>query len=80
MYLLPVCVTVYDPWANPEVARHEYGLEIKNKLPEARYDAIVLAVAHQEFAGLKTDRLTSEKHVVFDVKGFWEKDRVDARL
>lgn len=27
-----VCVTVYDPWANPEVARHEYGLEIKNKL------------------------------------------------
>ena len=75
-----VCVTVYDPWANPEVARHEYGLEIKNKLPEARYDAIVLAVAHQEFAGLKTDRLTSEKHVVFDVKGFWEKDRVDARL
>lgn len=75
-----VCVTVYDPWANPEVARHEYGLEIKNKLPEARYDAIVLAVAHQEFAGLKIDRLTSEKHVVFDVKGFWEKDRVDARL
>ena len=75
-----VCVTVYDPWANPEVARHEYGLEIKNKLPEARYDAIVLAVAHQEFSGLKTDRLTSEKHVVFDVKGFWEKDRVDARL
>ena len=51
-----------------------------NKLPEARYDAIVLAVAHQEFSGLKTDRLTSEKHVVFDVKGFWEKDRVDARL
>ncbi len=49
-------------------------------MPEARYDAIVLAVAHQEFAGLKTDRLTSEKHVVFDVKGFWEKDRVDARL
>ena len=65
-----VCVTVYDPWANPEVARHEYGLEIKNKLPEARYDAIVLAVAHQEFAGLKTDRLTSEKHVVLMSKVF----------
>lgn len=49
-------------------------------MPQDRYDAIMLAVAHQEFADLKLDRLTSEKHVVFDVKGFWEKDRVDARL
>lgn len=75
-----VCVTVYDPWVNPEVAWHEYRLEINNILPQDRYDAIMLAVAHQEFADLKLDRLTSEKHVVFDVKGFWEKDRVDARL
>ena len=75
-----VCVTVYDPWVNPEVAWHEYRLEINNILPQDRYDAIMLAVAHQEFADLKLDRLTSETHVVFDVKGFWEKDRVDARL
>lgn len=75
-----VCITVYDPWANPEVARREYDLKVNNVLPEDNYDAIVLAVAHQEFADLKIDRLLNEKHVVFDVKGFWKKDQVDGRL
>lgn len=42
-------VTIYDPWANPEEVEHEYGLEIKCKLPEGKFDAVVLAVSHKEF-------------------------------
>ena len=42
-------VTVYDPWANPEEVKHEYGLEILTKMPEGKFDAIVVAVAHREF-------------------------------
>lgn len=42
-------ITIYDPWANPEDVKHEYGLEIKTNLPEGKFDAIVLAVKHKEF-------------------------------
>lgn len=73
-------VTVYDPWADPEVAQVEYGFEVKNSLPEGKYDAVVLAVAHDEFSGLDIRKLTSEKAVVFDVKGFLDKAKVDGRL
>ncbi|MFR3215680.1 MAG: nucleotide sugar dehydrogenase [Dysgonomonas mossii] len=42
-------VTIYDPWANPEEVEHEYGLEIETKLPNGKFDAVVLAVSHKEF-------------------------------
>jgi len=42
-------ITIYDPWAIPEEVRHEYGLDIITKMPESKFDAIVLAVAHKEF-------------------------------
>jgi UDP-N-acetyl-D-galactosamine dehydrogenase len=45
-------VTIYDPWANPEEVKHEYGLDILTKLPEGKFDAVVKAVAHQEFSGI----------------------------
>lgn len=73
-------VTVYDPWADPEVVRREYKLEVKNTLPEGKYDAVVLAVAHDYFVGLNVQSLLKEKYVIFDVKGFWSKDKVDGRL
>lgn len=73
-------VAVYDPWADPQVTRKEYGLEVKTTLPEGKYDAIVLAVAHDQFSGLDTGKLTREKCVVFDVKGFLDKAKVDGRL
>lgn len=75
-----VCVTIYDPWVNPEIARKEYGLQVENVLPEEQFDAVVLAVAHRQFTGLDTEKLTSEKRVVFDVKGFLAKEKVDGRL
>ncbi|MDL2303391.1 nucleotide sugar dehydrogenase [Dysgonomonas sp. OttesenSCG-928-D17] len=45
-------VTIYDPWANPEEVKHEYGLDILTELPEGKFDAVVLAVNHAEFEGL----------------------------
>ena len=42
-------VSVYDPWANPQEVKHEYGLSILSDLPEEQFDAVVFAVAHKEF-------------------------------
>src|SRR5690606_14037551 len=43
-------VDVYDPWADPAEARHEYGIELVERPEPGHYDAIVIAVAHREFA------------------------------
>lgn len=73
-------VAIYDPWANPEIARKEYGLEIKQEIPENKFDSLILAVAHQEFVGLDIESLTKPKRVIFDVKGCLAKEIVDGRL
>lgn len=62
-------VDVYDPWAKPEEVFHEYGInKIYDKLPENKYNSIVLAVAHDEFKLLNIKSLKTENAVVFDVK------------
>jgi UDP-N-acetyl-D-glucosamine/UDP-N-acetyl-D-galactosamine dehydrogenase len=77
-------VDVYDPWADAEQARHEYGLELLSELPESdSYDAIVVAVGHNQFHDLGISRvrgLASGKAVVYDIKGVFPKELVDARL
>ena len=73
-------LTVYDPWANADIVRHEYGIEVVNELPEGKADAVILAVAHEKFQGLDVESLAKEKHVIFDVKGFLKKEIVDGRL
>lgn len=75
-----VNVTVYDPWANPLIVEHEYGITISNELPDRKYDATILAVAHKEFEHLDVSDLLKERSVVFDVKGFLKRDIVDGRL
>lgn len=64
-----VNLTIYDPLANPEEVKHEYGLETVNKLPQDKFEAIVLTVAHREFLDLDLQDLKSESAVVYDVKG-----------
>lgn len=74
-------ITIYDPWANPAIAKHEYGVEITNELPaEGDFDTAILAVAHREFTGIDLKPLLKDNHVVFDVKGFLPRADVDARL
>lgn len=73
-------VTIYDPWANPEIVRREYGVEVTNQLPSEKYDAVILAVAHKEFEKLSVRDLTTDKGVVYDVKGFLKSNECDAKL
>lgn len=75
-----VNITVYDPWANPAIAKHEYGIEVTNELPTAKFDTLIMGVAHNEFKELDVTNFVKENHVIFDVKGTLPKDIVDARL
>jgi UDP-N-acetyl-D-galactosamine dehydrogenase len=77
-------VDIHDSWADPATTRHEYGLELLPRLPERdNYDAIVLAVAHDEYRDLGIDavrRLGRDGAVVYDIKGLFPRDKVDGRL
>jgi UDP-N-acetyl-D-galactosamine dehydrogenase len=48
-------VTIYDPWANPEEVKREYDLEIAEDMPERKFEAVIVAVAHKEFEKIKID-------------------------
>ena len=73
-------ITVYDPWANPTIAKHEYGIDITNELPSDTYDAAILAVAHDRFREISIDTHLRPNHVIFDVKGFVNRLLIDGRL
>ena len=73
-------ITVYDPWANAEMVKHEYGIEICSEKPQGVWDCVILAVSHREFGGLDVRSLVREGGVVYDVKGVLPRDMVDARL
>ncbi|MGE0929307.1 Vi polysaccharide biosynthesis UDP-N-acetylglucosamine C-6 dehydrogenase TviB [Peijinzhouia sedimentorum] len=72
-------VDVYDPYALKDEVKHEYGINLVEK-PTGSYNAIILAVAHEEFKTLDIDALKNTYSVVFDIKGMLPKDKVDARL
>lgn len=75
---------IYDPWANQAEVKHEYGIKTMDKnidIYAKKYDAIILAVSHEQFEELDFKRLTNgDKSVIFDIKGFLPKDMVDGRL
>ena len=73
-------ITVYDPWANAEHVKCEYGIDICNKLPQSKFDAVILGVAHQQFADLNVKGLIVEGGVIYDVKGILDRQIVDGRL
>lgn len=74
-----VKVTTYDPWANPAAVKHEYNIDSLTTLPNAKFDAIVLGVAHNEFLDLDLDALKKDSAIVYDVKGIIS-DKADNRL
>ena len=74
-------ITIFDPWANGDHVKHEYGLDIMNELPAGeKYDAVILGVAHKEFLELDVKSLVKEGGVIYDVKGILPRDIVDGRL
>ncbi len=62
-------ITIFDPWANPEIVKNEYGIQLVNELPNKKYEAIILAVAHDKFADLDIESMKADKSIVYDVKG-----------
>jgi UDP-N-acetyl-D-glucosamine/UDP-N-acetyl-D-galactosamine dehydrogenase len=72
-------VDVYDPQADSNEVKHEYNLSLISK-PDKKYQAIILAVSHQEFKDIDWAALTESKTVIYDVKGFLDKSFVTARL
>ena len=73
-------ITVYDPWADAGHVKHEYGIDVVNELPEDKFDAVILAVAHDKFKMLDVRNLLDENSVVYDVKGVLDRKLVDGRL
>lgn len=77
-------ITVYDPWANADKVKAEYGIDITSGDAgqlEGAFDAVVLAVAHNEFRDMEVRRLlATENGVVYDVKGILDRDIIDGRL
>jgi UDP-N-acetyl-D-glucosamine/UDP-N-acetyl-D-galactosamine dehydrogenase len=76
-------VDVYDPWANKSEAYRELGLSLLSEPINSNYDAIVLAVAHDEFKQMTLDQIKAfgkDSHVIYDIKYIFEADQVDGRL
>ncbi len=76
-------VDVHDPWVDPAEARQEYGITPVDDLQPGSYDAIILAVAHEQFKQLGAEgirRLGKPEAVFYDVKSLFPREQVDARL
>lgn len=72
-------VSVYDPWAPVDEVAGEYGIQLADAVT-GTYEAVVLAVAHDEFKVLDLADFTRPDSVVFDLKATLPKESVDARL
>ena len=76
-------IDVYDPWVDKEEAQAEYGIDLIETPQENTYDAVIIAVAHDEFKKMGAaaiHALGKQNHVIFDAKYLLPKDEVDGRL
>ena len=76
-------VDVYDPWVNKKDAQQEYGITPIDTLIHGKYDAILIAVAHNQFKQLSLEEIKAygkDKHVIYDLKYLLKADEVDGRL
>lgn len=76
-------ITIYDPWANPEQVKREYGIQVENSeliIKDSKFDVCIAAVSHKQFEELDILSLLNEKHVIYDVKCMLDRNIVDGRL
>jgi len=76
-------VDVYDPWIDKDEIIHEYGFKPIDQPVEGKYDAILLAVAHDEFKELSLQQIKAfgkDNHVLYDIKYLLDANEVDGRL
>jgi UDP-N-acetyl-D-galactosamine dehydrogenase len=74
-----ITITIFDPLANPAEVQHEYALATTAELPDQKFDAVVLGVAHREFLDINFSKLQTTNSVFYDAKGILDVD-VDGRL
>ena len=73
-------ITVFDPWANADHVFQEYGVTVTNEVPTTKFDAVILAVAHNEFLNMDVKSFAKDGGVIYDVKGILPRDIIDGRL
>lgn len=76
-------ITVYDPWVSHDEATHEYGITLARELTPNTYDAIIVAVAHNQFKEMGIDKIRAlgkPGAVVFDTKYTFSAHETDGRL
>ena len=76
-------IDIYDPWVDKKEAYEEYRITPINAPEKGQYDAIILAVSHDEFIQMGADnihKLGKQSHVLYDVKYLLKTDQVDGRL
>ena len=73
----------YDPWIDKAEAQNEYGISPINQPVEDHYDAIILAVSHQQFVEMGAQKIHNfgkDNHVLYDIKYLLLANEVDGRL
>ena len=76
-------VDVYDPWVDKQEAVEEYGITPIEEPQQGQYDAVILAVAHDQFKELGAEKLRSygkPQYILYDIKYLLNADEVDGRL
>lgn len=73
-------ITIYDPWVQPDSVNLGKNITVIQDIPTKQFDAAILAVSHNVFKSLDIKLLVREIGVVYDVKGFLDKQLIDARL
>ncbi len=74
-------VDIYDPWADAAEVKREYGLDIIGEVDNTIvYDAIVVAVAHNEFLTFDYEKVKRNNGVIFDTKACLDRAIIDGRL
>ena len=73
-------VDVLDPWANKKEVQEEFGISLIENWEQKHYEAILLAVAHNEFMNIPFSKLNSNSTVIYDTKAFIKRNLVDGRL
>ena len=73
-------VDVYDPWADAKEVKHEYNIVLQKDFTTQNYDAVIVAVAHNEFLKIDFKSLQANNAVIFDTKACIDRILVNGRL
>ena len=74
---------VYDPWVDASEVEHEYGITPVASLENGQYDAVILAVAHEQFKEMSAEAIRAlgkANHVLYDLKYVLSRSESDLRL